>query len=257
MRAFAIVLTFLAITLMRPGAAGDIENDFGLLDALESPSLGDMRKADVISAYLNGVVKGVSWPEGVELASAGAVQERGGNCAYCVVNAGGLSPKVCDELVIKAAALFGCALAEKGRLQRLCLTILRGGERARIFIPLDIALKIGTELDTAVTISLALKMELLTRCNLEGVERLLRLERKTPPSEPAALEASYAPESTPATVPAPGAKPRPVLVRYYLQDGSVVLAAESVEAGGAIGLTDDSGVFMRVKKSDLLRVVRP
>ena len=216
-----------------------------------------------LDGYLKCMVKGITWPEGSSLAAVGVETEHGSNYAFCVVNVDNVTQQTCDEMVIKAASLFGGALAENGQMSRLCVTIKHDEERARVFIPLDLARQIGTELIDSVSISIASKRDLVMRCDWNDIDRLVqsvatKQKAAAKAAEPEAMNVVYTPpQAEPAKAQPADADPRPVLVRYFLTDGSHLLAAESMEAGDYYVLTDDGGRFHRLKKTAVQRVVRP
>jgi hypothetical protein len=165
-------------------------------------------------------------------------------------------------MVMKAAALFGGAMADSGHISRLCLTLKYGEDRARVFIPLDLARQIGTELQDSVTISIGCKRDLVMRCDWGDIDRMIakhgRAEQAAAAGEPMAINVAYVPEALKKEP--PEAKPRadrPTLVRYVLKSGAQLFAAEALEAGEYIALTDDSGRFHRLKKTEIERVDRP
>jgi hypothetical protein len=221
----------------------------------------DMRDPGVLNEYMKCMVKHIAWPEGMTLSSVGIEAEHGANYAFCVVNVEKVLQCSCDEMVLKAAALFGGALADSGHISRLCLTLKHGEERARVFIPLDLARQIGTELQDSVTISIASKRDLIMRCDWGDLDRMIATQAKkqtSPDTEPQAINVAYVPEALKKDPPEPEAPAaRPTLVRYILKSGASLYAAEAIEAGDFVALTDDSGRFHRLKKSDIERTVRP
>ena len=198
---------------------------------------------EALTEFLNGESEQLTWPEFVLKKEIGAQLEGKRLFVYAIFHLKTIERKDVARLVMKASGVFASALFDNAQIYKATVTFKCPGHTARLFLPMPALRALSEDMNEQVQFTFAQKKELVKACDWYDVDRVV--------DECERLKFEDGPRRT-VEPPLPG-----LLQRVVLKDDRFIEAGMLQEVDDCYLLQDERGVFMRLRCSDVKRILPP
>ncbi|HYF47979.1 MAG TPA: hypothetical protein VEJ63_01135 [Planctomycetota bacterium] len=212
-----------------------------ILPQMKAPP--ELVTAEAITAYLNEEADHLSWPEFVLKKEIGAQRDGGRIHVFAIFHLKTIERKETARLVIRAAGLFASALADNAHIHKAVVTLKCPGHTGRMFIPVPALKVLSDDMEERAQFTFEQKKELVNACDWVDLDRVA--------DECERLAFEDGPRRTPEP-PAQG-----ILHRMVFKNERWIEVANFEELNGCYLLQDEFGRFMRLRCSDVKRILPP
>jgi len=198
---------------------------------------------EAITEFLSDEAAQVSWPEFVLKKELGGQFEGKRMFVFAIFHLKSIERKEVARLVVRAAGLFASAIADNGQIYKATVTLKCPGHTARLFIPVAALKALSEDMDDRVQFTFAQKRDLVKACDWYEVDRA------TDECERLSFDDKQLKTPEP---PLQG-----MLQRLVLKDDRFIEAGSVEELNSCYLLHDERGVFIRLRCTDVKRILPP